>query len=102
MLIRGANFADGHRILPSRPPKPDDPGARRAHAQPADRSHHGGDLYVVIENVPTTKNARPIVIASADERQDLLPSISHVAGDVQPILKKPDDRNGKSDGFVFA
>src|SRR5580658_4894125 len=70
-----ANLSGSHWTLPPHPPHPDYPNAGHNHSNPAHCPHDGGDLYVVIHDVPTSENCRPIMAASADKRQDLRPRI---------------------------
>ena len=52
--------------------------------------------------MPTTENGVPVVVPSTNQRQFLRTGVGHVAGDVQPVLEKPDQRTGERERLVFS
>ena len=72
---------------------PDDPDARSDHSQPTEDIGGGGNGDVVWKQMPARENLLPVVLAAANQRQFLAARVGHVTGNVQPVLKKPDDRS---------
>ena len=81
----------GGWILPIDRPSPDDPKARGDHAKPAGGARDSGDLIVATEDAPAAEDFRPIMATAADERQELGSRIGHVAAEIEPVFKEPED-----------
>ena len=47
------------------------------------------------KQMPARENLLPVVFAAANQRQFLAARVGHVTRNVQPVLKKPDDRPRK-------